>query len=157
MIDFDVLSLATDRILVLQSATICWLLSYVLSVQDARAMMISIGSSDACSLSTYAASYIPRLNPTSRKSLAFSPLFMLTSNTVLHSIFTRSPQAVLPAIVTTGLMTHFAFNARSLALNQSEDMQPNEYSYALVQMYMSGGIYNSIRSLFRRQSSYQSI
>lgn len=136
--------------------TLCWLLSYVLSVQDARAMMISVASSDACSLSTLAASFVPHLNMTSRKSLAFSPLFMLTSNAALHGIYTRSAQAVLPAIVTTSLMTHFAFNARSLARNRSLDLQTTEYSYALVQMYMNGGIYQSMKSLFRRQS-YQSI
>lgn len=119
-------------------------------------MLISVGSADACSLTTYAASFVPRLSVTSRKSLAYSPLFMLTSNAVFHSIFTRNVQAIIPAVATTGLMTHFAFNARSLVKNESLNLQPDEYSFALVQMYMTGGIYQSIKSLFNRQS-YQPI
>lgn len=119
-------------------------------------MLISVASADACSLTNFAASYVPRVSVTSRKSLAFSPLFMLTSNALFHSLFSHNVQAVFPAIATTGLMTHFAFNARSLVKNESLNLGPSEYSYALVQMYMTGGIYQSIKSLFRRQS-YQTI
>ena len=119
-------------------------------------MLISVGSADACSLTTYAASFVPRISITSRKSLAYSPIFMLASNAVFHSIFSRSVQAVVPAIATTGLMTHFAFNARSLVKNETLNLRPNEYCFALVQMYMSGGIYQSVKSLFQRQT-YQPI
>ena len=81
---------------------------------------------------------------------------MLTSNAVLHGIFTRTPAAVLPAVATTALMTHFAFNARNLVTNHSLNPQTKEYSYSLVQMYLNSGMWQSLKSLFRRQS-YQSI
>jgi hypothetical protein len=136
----------------MQTATIGWLLSYVVSVQDAQSMLISVGAADACSLTTFAGTFLPRLNVTSRKSLTYSPLFMLTSNAVFHSIFTRNAHAVIPAIATTGLMTHFAFNARSLVQNESLNLQANEKCFSLVQMYMSGAIYHSVKSLFHRQS-----
>ena len=138
------------------SLTMAWLLSYVITVDDAKAMMVSVGSSDVCSLTTIGLSFLPKINMTSRPALMYSPLFMITSNGIYHILAKSSFLSVLPSMAFTLLMTHFAFNARDIVKNRSIDSSDPRF-YGLVQMYMKLSAWKSMKSMFNQRSSYQEI
>jgi hypothetical protein len=140
----------------LQSLTMAWLLSYVITREDAKAMMVSIGSSDACALSTVGLSFIPQLSMTSRPFIAFPPIFMLTTTSIYHGLCKSSFPAVVPSLVLTGLMTHFAFNAREIVKNEAINSSDSG-SYGLVQMYMKLSAWRSLKSFVKSRPAYQEI
>lgn len=133
-----------------------WLLSYVITRDDAKAMIVSVGASDACALSTVGLSFIPRASMSSRLLLAFPPIFMLTSTSIYHGLVKSSFTAVLPSLAFSCLMTHFAFNARDIVKNDEGIGSSDSRFYGLVQMYMKLAAWKSLKGLFKRPA-YQEI
>jgi len=124
----------------------------VISVEDANAIMVSVGSSDVCALSTVGLSYIPRVNMTSRPGLAFPVMFMLSANGLYHAVAKSSFISIIPSIVCTGLMTHFAFNAKEIVTESNIEPSDSRF-YGLVQLYMKLGLWNSFKGFLKTETS----
>ena len=133
--------------LTLQTSSLSMLLSYVMTVVNANAFMMSVFCADACSLGAAGSSYLPRIDLTSRKGLFFYPTFMLATSAIYPTFFPSMSyrDALIPSAITTAIMTHIGFNARDILRDTEANLKPADYAYGVTQLYLKPSIYNVFR------------
>lgn len=129
---------------------------------NAFSMMISVLVSDGSSMAMLGFSFIPYIDMTNRKGMFIPPLLTLGGNLIYPSLIHGSSYstAIVPSLITTGIMSHLSINCISLL--QGEDFDElicASSGYAFTQVYMKLGIYDCVRDLIRRrrETSYRPI
>ncbi|KAI1280645.1 hypothetical protein HDE_13432 [Halotydeus destructor] len=139
--------------LVILTACLSMVVSYIMTVGNANAFMMSVLASDACSL-TAAITSFSGIDLVSRKGfLLFYPAFMVTANAAYPIAFSSMSykDAIVPAMATTGLMTHIGYNARYLLRNRELNVKPSEYAFAVSQLYFGLSIVDAMKNTFAKQ------
>ena len=129
---------------------------------NAFSMMISVLVFDGSSLSMLGSSFIPYIDMTRKKGMFVPPLLTLGGNLIYPSLVHGSSysSAIVPTLITTGLMSHISVNCSSLLCGENfDELTSTSSAYAFTQVYMKLGIYDCVRDLMRRrrETSYRPI
>lgn len=128
--------------------------------------MMSVLVSDASSVAMLSSSFIPFIDMTKKKGTILPPLLTLGGNLIYPAFVHGSnygsnySAAVVPTLITTGLMSHLSVNCSSLLRGENfDELSSAPSGYAFTQVYMKLGIYDMIRDIMRRRrdTSYRPI